>query len=51
MLEVLGAIAKFCEENSNHDVLVGYSKLEGDSQNMRMINGRFKTTSGHFLGN
>ena len=25
-------------------------ELEGDFQNLRMINGRFKTTSGHFFG-
>ena len=25
--------------------------IEGDSQNLRMINGRFKATSGHFFGN
>ena len=25
--------------------------IEGDSQNLRMINGRFETTSGHFFGN
>ena len=27
------------------------SDLEGDSQNLQMINGRFKTTSGHFFAN
>ena len=27
------------------------TELEGVSQNLRMINGRFKTTSGHFFGN
>ena len=26
-------------------------QLEGDSQNFRMLNGRFKTTSGHFFAN
>ena len=30
-------------------VYLPYWFLEGDSQNLQMLNGRFKTTSGHFI--
>ena len=37
-----------------NDTLLDYldeygENIEGDSQNLGMLNGRFKTTSGHFL--
>ena len=41
---------KSAHENSQLDELDGnYLVLEGVSQNLRMINGHFKTISSHFL--